>query len=87
MNADPVAGFKFEIVLNRELHVKYYAAILPPIGLDAKLSCQKTIFLIGLKCIYDLIQICPVCRCNFGTKSKHFWLPVISCQLAETESK
>ena len=78
INADLVAGFKFKIVLNRKMQVKYYAAILPPMGLDAKLSCQETIFLIGLKCIYDSIQICPVCRCNFGTNSKHF-LSLASC--------
>ena len=27
VKADPVSGFKFEIVLNREMQVKYYAAI------------------------------------------------------------
>ena len=46
INSDPVAVFNFEIVLNREMQAKYYTAILLPIGLDAKLSCQGTIFLI-----------------------------------------
>ena len=73
-----VAGFKFEIVLNRKMQVKYYTAILPRMGLNAKFSCQETIFLIGLKCIYDSIQICPVCRCNFETIRKHF-LSLASC--------
>ena len=39
INSDPVAVFTFEIVLNREMQAKYYAAISLPIGLDAKLSC------------------------------------------------
>ena len=78
INSDPVAVFTFEIVLNREMQAKYYAAISLPIGLDAKLSCQRIIFLIGLKCVCDSIQICPVRRCNFGTKSKHL-LSLASC--------
>ena len=51
INSDPVAVFTFEIVLNREMQAKYYAAISLPIGLDAKLSCQRIIFLIELKCV------------------------------------
>ena len=77
INADPEAGFKFEIVLNREIQAKS-AAILLPMGLNAKLFSQRTIFLIGLKCIYDSIQICSVCRCNFGTKNKRL-LSLASC--------
>ena len=46
INSDLIAVFKFEIVLNREMQAKYYATILLPISLDAKLSCQRTIFLI-----------------------------------------
>ena len=78
INSDPVAVFTFEIVLNREMQAKYYAAISLPIGLDAKLSCQRIIFLIELKCVCDSIQICPVRHCNFGTKSKHL-LSLASC--------
>ena len=78
INSDPVAVFTFEIVLNREMQAKYYAAISLPIGLDAKLSCQRIIFLIELKCVCDSMQICPVRHCNFGTKSKHL-LSLASC--------
>ena len=72
------------------MEAKYYAAILLPMGLNAKLSSQRTILLIRLKCIYDSIQVRSVCRCNFGTKSKTtycHWFSVVSRQQAKTESK
>ena len=100
INADPIAGFKFEIVLNREMQVKYYASILPPMGLDAKLSCQEAIFLIGLKCSMQKIGLkcsMQMIQCKFvryvavileqTVNTYRHWLPVIGCQQAETKSK
>ena len=41
------------------MQAKYYAAISLPIGLDAKLSCQRIIFLIELKCVCGYPDNCP----------------------------
>ena len=89
INSDPVAVFTFEIVLNREMQAKYYAAISLPIGLDAKLSCQRIIFLIDLKCVvtpYKFVQYVTVILEQRVNTYCH-WLPVISRQQAKTESK
>ena len=71
------------------MQAKYYAAISLPIGLDAKLSCQKIIFLIGLKCVCDSIQICPDVAVILEQRVTTYchWLAVISRQQAKTESK